>query len=101
MAAAPHCILAGKAVPNAPRNEITGWLGDTLKVKIKAPPPEGRTNAALCEFLAAALQLPKRAVTVLTGETSRQKRVHITWLSPADLRQRLTHLSPIAISKIL
>jgi len=94
MADAPHCILTVKAVPNAPRNEFTGWLGDTLKVKIKAPPLEGRANAALCEFLAEALQLPKHAVTVLTGETSRQKRVHVTGLSLADLHQRLSHLSP-------
>jgi uncharacterized protein (TIGR00251 family) len=82
-------------VPKAPRNEITGWLSDTLKVKIKAPPPEGRANAVLCEFLAANLRLPQHAVSVVTGETSRQKRMRFTGLTLADLRRRLTHLSSI------
>lgn len=92
MAAAPHCILEIKAVPNAPRSEIVGWLGDALKIKLKAPPVEGRANAELCAFLAEQLQLPKRAVTVLTGETSRQKRVRLDGLTTAELRQRLAHL---------
>lgn len=94
MAGTPHCLLEIRAVPNAPRSEIVGWLGDALKIRLKAPPVEGRANAALCAFLAAQLNLPKRAVTVLTGETSRQKRVRLDGLDLADLRQRLASLSP-------
>ena len=67
--------LAIKVIPNAPRTEIVGWLGDALKVKVHAPPVEGRANDALCEFLAAALKVPRRAVTVILGDTSRQKHV--------------------------
>jgi len=83
------CTLAIKAIPNAPRSEIVGWLGDALKVKVHAPPVEGRANDALCEFLADALGVPRRAVTVLRGDTSRLKTVRIDGLTTADLRTRL------------
>lgn len=86
---APSCTLAIKAIPNAPRSEVIGWLGEALKVKVHAPPVEGRANEALCEFLAEALHLPRRAVSVLRGDTSRQKLVRIEGLSLAEVRQRL------------
>jgi uncharacterized protein (TIGR00251 family) len=83
------CLLAIKAIPNAPRNEAVGWLGDALKVKVHAPPVEGRANEALCEFLADTLGLPRRAVTVLRGDTSRQKLVRIEGRSLAEVRAAL------------
>ncbi|HEY1111471.1 MAG TPA: DUF167 domain-containing protein [Opitutaceae bacterium] len=83
------CTLAIKAIPNAPRSEVVGWLGDALKVKVHAPPVEGRANEALCEFLADELGLPRRAVTVLRGDTSRQKTLRIDGRSLADVRARL------------
>lgn len=89
MAAKPSCTLAIKAVPNAPRSEVTGWLGDALKIKIHAPPVEGRANEALCVFLADTLDLPRRAITVLRGDTSRQKLVHIDGLDLPAVRARL------------
>lgn len=87
--ASPSCTLAIKAIPNAPRSEVAGWLGDALKIKIQAPPVEGRANDALCEFLADRLDLPRRAVTVLRGDTSRQKLVRIDGLSLEAARARL------------
>jgi uncharacterized protein (TIGR00251 family) len=87
----PHCILAIKAIPNAPRSQVVGWLGEALKVKVKAPPVEGRANEALCEFIAETLGLPRRAVTVLRGDTSRQKVVRIEGLTPEETRARLLH----------
>jgi uncharacterized protein (TIGR00251 family) len=86
----PTCRLAIKAVPNAPRSEVVGWLGDALKIKVHAPALEGRANEELCRFLAEALDLPRRAVTVATGNTSRQKRVQIDGLSLDEVRARLT-----------
>lgn len=83
------CTLAIKAIPNAPRSEVVGWLGDALKVKVHAPPVEGRANEALCEFLADELTLPRRAVTVLRGDTSRQKLVRIAGLTLAEVKVRL------------
>jgi len=85
----PHCTLAIKAIPNAPRNAVVGWLGAALKVKVQAPPVEGRANEALCEFLADTLHLPRRAVTVLRGDTSRQKLVRIEGLALPEVQTRL------------
>jgi hypothetical protein len=83
------CTIAVKAIPNAPRSEIIGWLGDALKIKVHAPPVEGRANEVLCEFLADEFDLPRRAVTVLRGDTSRQKVIRIDGLSLADLKARI------------
>ena len=83
------CTLAIKAVPNAPRSAVAGWLGEALKVKVQAPPVEGRANEALCDFLAEQLGLPRRAVTVLRGDTSRLKLVRIEGLTEAEARSRL------------
>jgi len=83
------CTLSLKAIPNAPRNEVVGWLGDALKVKVHAPALEGRANEELCEFLADALGLPRRAVTVLRGDKSRQKLVRLEGLTLAEARTRL------------
>ena len=83
------CTLAVKAIPNAPRSEVVGWLGDALKVKVHAPPVEGRANEALCEFLADTLDLPRRGVTVVRGDTSRQKIIRIAGLTIEAVKARL------------
>ena len=83
------CTLAIKAVPNAPRSAVVGWLGEALKVKVHAPALEGRANDELCEFFADALALPRRAVTVLQGDKSRQKILHISGLTLAEVRLKL------------
>ena len=88
-ATAAGCQLAIKAIPNAPRSEVVGWLGDALKVKVHAPPVEGRANEALCEVLAEALGLPKRAVSVARGDTSTRKVVRIDGLTLEQVRERL------------
>jgi uncharacterized protein len=86
---AVSCKLAIKAIPNAPRNAVAGWLGDALKVRVHAPALEGRANDELCEFIADTLGLPRRAVTVAQGEKSRQKVLAITGLTLAEARTRL------------
>ncbi len=87
---ANSCTLAVKAIPNAPRNEVMGWLGDALKIKVHAPPVEGRANDELRDFLADALSLPRRSVTLLRGDTSRQKLFRIDGLALAEVKNRLT-----------
>lgn len=87
--AGPSCKLAIKAIPNAPRNTVAGWLGDALKVKVHAAALEGRANDELCEFIADTLGLPRRAVTVAQGDKSRQKLLHIDGLTLDEVRRRL------------
>jgi uncharacterized protein len=85
----PATTLELKIIPNAPRNEVVGWLGSALKVKVHAPALEGRANDELLEFLAEHLALPRRAITLLRGDRSRQKVVRIDGLDAAGLRTRL------------
>lgn len=93
--AGPSCKLAIKAIPNAPRNAVAGWLGDALKVKVHAPALEGRANDELCEFISDTLGLPRRAVTVAMGDKSRQKLLLIDGLTLDEVRRRLDPLSRI------
>ncbi len=83
------CTLDLKTIPNAPRSEIAGWLGDALKVKVHAPALEGRANDALLEFLAEKLSLPRRAVTLVRGDKSRHKVVRVVGLTLAEAKARL------------
>lgn len=86
---APSCTLELKIIPNAPRNEIVGWLGSALKVKVHAPALEGRANDELLDFLADKLGLHRRAITLLRGDKSRQKVVQIAGLDAAAVQTRL------------
>jgi len=84
----PSCTLELKTTPNAPRDEIAGWLGITLKVKVRAPALDGRANDALLAFLAAELGLPRRAVTLVRGGKSRHKVVRLDGLALAAVQAR-------------
>lgn len=78
--------------PRASRTEFAGLLGARLKVRLQAPPVDGRANAALLEFLAAACDLPKSRVSLDAGQTGRDKRVRLHGLAtlPAALQGFLT-----------
>ena len=89
----PGCTLELKTIPNAPRDEIVGWLGDALKVKVHAPALEGRANDALCDFLAAKLGLPRRAITLTRGDKSRHKVVRINGLDLARVKALLASVT--------
>jgi uncharacterized protein len=83
------CRLNLKVVPGASRDEIAGQHGDAIRVKLRAPPVDGRANAALLEFLAARLGLRASALELVSGETSRLKRVAVHGLNSDDARRRL------------
>lgn len=84
------CRIAVKAIPNAPRSALAGWVGDTLKVKVHAPALDGRANEALREFLAGELGIKTSAVSVLQGAKSRLKLVEVSGFSLAEARARLS-----------
>jgi uncharacterized protein len=68
-------LLAVHVQPGAKKTEVAGLHGEELKIRIAAPPVEGRANALLEEFVARALGVPKRAVSVVKGGRSRRKTV--------------------------
>lgn len=71
-------LLAIHAQPGARKSGIAGLHGDALKVKLAAPPVEGRANEELLRYLSDALGVPKSAVLIERGETSRRKWVRVT-----------------------
>lgn len=84
--------MAVRVTPRARRNAIA-LEGDTLRVWLTAPPVDGAANAALLALLAERLGIPKRAVTLVRGETAREKVVAIEGVSVETLRQRLANNS--------
>ena len=63
--------------PRASKTEVSGVHGDALKIRLSAPPVDGAANAALIEFLAELFAVPRRAVMILAGESSRVKIIEI------------------------
>ena len=63
--------------PKASKDEFAGLHGDALKIRISAPPIDGRANAQLLAFIAKAFGVAKSQVSLDSGDSSRQKRVRI------------------------
>jgi len=70
-------ILHLRIQPRAAHDEIAGPLGNTLKIRLTAPPVDGKANERLRKFLSEQCGVAKSQVTVLSGDTSRDKRVRI------------------------
>ena len=70
-------VLALHVQPGAARTEVAGTHGDALKIRLAAPPVDGKANAELLRFLADAFAVPLRQVTLVRGETARRKTVRI------------------------
>jgi len=75
--------------PGAKKTEVAGLHGEALKIRLAAPPVDGKANASLISFLAAQLGVAKAAVSLLSGETSRAKRVRISGIDPASVKRSL------------
>lgn len=86
---ATAAVLDIRVIPRAPRTRVDGTRGDAILVRLAAPPIEGAANDALVAFLAEALDLPRRNITIVAGGKSRDKRVSITGLDTAAARDRL------------
>lgn len=87
--AAASCRLEVKVIPGASRDEVAGEMGTAVKIKLRAPPVDGRANEALIAFLADQLGLPRRAITLERGETARQKLLRIEGTDLATVRAQL------------
>jgi hypothetical protein len=81
--------ISVKAIPRAARDEIVGWRDGALRIRVAAPPQDGRANASLEALLAAALGLRRSAVRVAAGHGSPRKRVEIAGIDRAELERRL------------
>lgn len=78
-----------RVIPRANRSGLAGTRGDAVLVRLQSPPVEGAANDELVEVLARALQVPKRAVSIVAGDRSRQKRVRVVGIDAATAALRL------------
>ena len=76
-----------RVVPRASRSGSQGLLGDALKIRLQAPPVEGKANRALIEFFAESFHIPTRNVELLRGETGRNKTVLIRGVTESEARK--------------
>ena len=75
--------------PRASREEIAGVAGDTIRIRLTAPPVNGTANEALVRFLAVLLKVRRSAVELVSGQTGRTKLVAVTGVSVEETEQRL------------
>ena len=75
--------------PRASRDGIDGLRGDALKVRVTAPPLEGRANKALKKFLAGQLGISPAQIAIIAGQRSREKRLRISGISRAEVERAL------------
>jgi uncharacterized protein len=82
-------VIDVRVIPRAGRSGLAGTRGDALLVRLQAPPVEGAANEELIDVIARALQVPRRAVSIVAGERSRQKRVRIVGVDHPTASARL------------
>ncbi|MHB8468547.1 MAG: DUF167 domain-containing protein [Gaiellaceae bacterium] len=79
--------------PGAGRAGVVGRHGDGWKIRVTAPPEQGRANEAVLRLLAEALALPRAALTLVSGHGGRDKIVELTGVGPALAERRLASAS--------
>jgi len=76
-----------RVVPRARKNEVCGWQGEVLKVRLTAPPVKGAANKALVDFLAKQLGVRKNQVEIVSGHTAREKTVRVRGVSVEEIQR--------------
>ena len=85
--------LEVKVVPGSSRTEIVGWLGQSLKIKVAAPPEKGKANLAVICVLSECLALNESAFTITSGTTSQRKVIEIeSGFSQQQLEEMIARL---------
>jgi uncharacterized protein (TIGR00251 family) len=82
-------VLRIHVQPGAGRSAVVGRHGDALKVRVAAPPVEGRANEATRSLLAEALAVPEADVELTSGQSSRAKRFRLRGLDAEEADKRL------------
>ena len=82
-------VINVRVIPRAGRSGLAGTRDNALLVRLNAPPVEGAANAELLDVLSDILHVPKRALTIVSGERSRSKRVLVSGLDIAAVERRI------------
>jgi len=79
-----------RVVPRSSRNEIAGIMSDgSIKIRLTAPPVEGKANQALVEFLSGVLDVPRSKIDIVAGLNSREKLISILGLDAETVQERI------------
>lgn len=79
-----------KVIPSSSKDCIAGWLEDTLKVKVQAPPDKGKANKAVIKLLEGNLKLAKGSISITNGTTSGNKIIEIDGVNDDVIHQKLS-----------
>lgn len=80
--------ISVKVIPRASKNEVVGWMEDVLKVRLQAPPVDGKANRALLRVLSETFEIPVSAIHLLRGDTGRNKQLELEGVSEAEVYRR-------------
>ena len=83
-------VFQVRVVPRSSRSEVAGVQGDSLKIRLKAPPVEGRANEECIRFLAGLLGVKKDRVRIVSGLKSKTKTIAVSGLQKKDLETVMT-----------
>ena len=81
--------IAFQIQPRAKRTEVVGWHDAAIKVRLRAPPVDGAANDELVRFLASHTGVPRSAITIVSGRTSRRKRIALEGVTESDVLRAL------------
>lgn len=83
------CELTVRVVPRASRSQIVGEMEGALKVRLQAPPVDGKANEALIELLSETFDIPRRSITLVRGDTARGKTLRLAGLTAQQVEAKL------------
>lgn len=78
-------IIDVKIQPRSSRQEIVGWVGSFLKIKLTSPPVENQANQELIKLLSKKLGISKSSITIITGQTSSIKKLKVSGLNKDEI----------------
>lgn len=84
-------VLSVRTQPGSSKNRIIGEYGGRLKLAVTAAPEKGKANKAVIELLADALHTNESSLRIISGESSRDKKIMIDGLTPEDIRYLLNY----------
>ena len=85
----PSTRVRLRVSPGSRKTELAGRYGEGWKVRVAAPPEDGRANEAVLELLAERVGLPRRALAIVSGHKARDKVVELTGMDRAETERKL------------
>ncbi len=86
------CRISIHAVPRASKTEVCGMQGNALKLRLQAPPVDGKANKAISKYLAEILDVPARNVSIVVGDTGREKIFQATGITAESAKGKIEAL---------